>query len=286
MNKMKSKKNFLKRCSKNYSMMIGVIVLFIILIVVLSVPIFSHTDPNKINYESMLQSPSVTHIMGTDSFGRDLFTRVATGGRISIAIGLEVMLGTTVLGVLIALLAGYNDKFDMIVMRLMDVMMSFPSLLLAIALTAVFSNSIEGVSIALTIAYVPRTVRILRSSILTLREETYVEAAQAIGVKPITILFKHILPGTLPVLIVQETFLFAYAILAEAGISFVGVGVQPPDASWGNILSDATTLLHEAPWTVMFPGLAIMLTVLALNLIGDGLREVLDPKRLKGNAND
>ncbi len=283
---MKSKKNFLKRCSKNYSMMIGVIVLFIILIVVLSVPIFSHTDPNKINYESMLQSPSVTHIMGTDSFGRDLFTRVATGGRISIAIGLEVMLGTTVLGVLIALLAGYNDKFDMIVMRLMDVMMSFPSLLLAIALTAVFSNSIEGVSIALTIAYVPRTVRILRSSILTLREETYVEAAQAIGVKPITILFKHILPGTLPVLIVQETFLFAYAILAEAGISFVGVGVQPPDASWGNILSDATTLLHEAPWTVMFPGLAIMLTVLALNLIGDGLREVLDPKRLKGNAND
>jgi peptide/nickel transport system permease protein len=286
MNKMKSKKNFLKRCSKNYSMMIGVIVLFIILIVVLSVPIFSHTDPNKINYESMLQSPSVTHIMGTDSFGRDLFTRIATGGRISIAIGLEVMLGTTVLGVLIALLAGYNDKFDMIVMRLMDVMMSFPSLLLAIALTAVFSNSIEGVSIALTIAYVPRTVRILRSSILTLREETYVEAAQAIGVKPITILFKHILPGTLPVLIVQETFLFAYAILAEAGISFVGVGVQPPDASWGNILSDATTLLHEAPWTVMFPGLAIMLTVLALNLIGDGLREVLDPKRLKGNAND
>lgn len=283
---MKSKKNFFKRCSKNYSMMIGVIVLFIILIVVLSVPIFSHTDPNKINYESMLQSPSVTHIMGTDSFGRDLFTRVATGGRISIAIGLEVMLGTTVLGVLIALLAGYNDKFDMIVMRLMDVMMSFPSLLLAIALTAVFSNSIEGVSIALTIAYVPRTVRILRSSILTLREETYVEAAQAIGVKPITILFKHILPGTLPVLIVQETFLFAYAILAEAGISFVGVGVQPPDASWGNILSDATTLLHEAPWTVMFPGLAIMLTVLALNLIGDGLREVLDPKRLKGNAND
>ncbi len=267
-------------------MMIGVIILFITLIVVISVPLFSDIDPNKINYESMLKPPSALHIMGTDSFGRDLFTRIATGGRVSIIIGLEVMLGTTVLGVLIALLAGYNDKLDMIIMRLMDVMMSFPSLLLAIALTAVFSNSIEGVSIALTIAYTPRTVRILRSSILTLREETYVEAAQAIGVKPITILFKHILPGTLPVLIVQETFLFAYAILAEAGISFVGVGVQPPDASWGNILSDATTLLHEAPWTVMFPGLAIMLTVLALNLIGDGLREVLDPKRLKGNAND
>ena len=157
-------------------------------------------------------------------------------------------------------------------------------MLLAIALTAVFSNSIEGVSIALTVAYTPRTVRIVRSAILTIREEAYIEAAKSIGVKSLPIIFKHILPGAIPVLIVQETFLFAYAILAEAGISFVGVGVQPPNASWGNILSDATTLLREAPWTVMYPGIAIMLTVLAFNLLGDGLREVLDPKRQKGSA--
>lgn len=281
---MKSKNFFLKRFLKIPSMMIGILILVVILCIVFLVPLFSDADPNKIQYERILQPPAAEHIMGTDSFGRDMFARIVAGGRVSIVIGLEVMIGTTVLGVLIALFAGYYEKVDMIVMRLMDVMMSFPSLLLAITLTAVFSNSIEGVSIALTIAFTPRTVRIVRSSILTIREETYIEAAKAIGVKDIWILSKHILPGTFPVLIVQETFLFAYAILAEAGISFVGVGVQPPDASWGNILSDATTLLREAPWTVMFPGFAILLTVLALNLIGDGLREVLDPKRLKGNV--
>lgn len=283
---MKSKSNFLKRCLKNYSMLVGIVILLAVLAIVIVVPLFTSTDPNKIQYESILLPPSAEHILGTDSFGRDLFSRIAVGGRVSLAIGLEVVLGTTLLGVLISLFAGYYDKFDMVVMRVMDVLMAFPSLLLAIALTAVFANSIEGVSIALTVAYTPRTVRIMRSAILTIREETYVEAAKAIGVKPIWIIFKHILPGTLPVLIVQETFLFAYAILAEAGISFVGVGVQPPNASWGNILSDATALLREAPWTVMFPGFAIMLTVLAFNLIGDGLREVLDPKRLKGNAHD
>lgn len=281
---MKSTTNFLKRCLKNYSMLVGVVLLTAVLAVVVLVPIFDDTDPNKIQYDSMLLPPSAEHIMGTDSFGRDLFSRIAVGGRVSLAIGLEVALGTTILGVLIALFAGYYEKVDIVVMRVMDVLMAFPSLLLAIALTAAFSNSIEGVSIALTVAYTPRTVRIVRSAILTLREEAYIEAAKSIGVKSIWIIFKHILPGTLPVLIVQETFLFAYAILAEAGISFVGVGVQPPNASWGNILSDATTLLREAPWTVMFPGFAIMLTVLAFNLIGDGLREVLDPKRLKGNT--
>ncbi len=279
-------KTILRKCKENYSMVIGIIVLLFVLVITLVVPVINPVDPNEIIYDQILQPPSSEHILGTDSFGRDLFARIAVGGRVSLLIGLEVMLGTTVFGVIISLLAGYYEKFDIIVMRLMDVMMCFPSLLLAIALSAVFSNSIEGVSIALTVAYTPRTVRIMRSSILTLREEVYVEAAKAIGVKPVWIMIKHILPGTFPVLIVQETFLFAYAILAEAGISFVGVGVRPPDASWGNILSDATTLLREAPWTVIIPGVAIMLTVLALNLIGDGLREVLDPKRMKGKAYD
>lgn len=275
---------FIRRLLKSYSILIGAILLFFILAIVTFVPIFNPTDPNKIQYESILKPPSAEHFLGTDSFGRDLFSRIAVGGRVSLIIGLEVVLGTTILGVLIALFAGYYEKFDIIVMRVMDVLMAFPSLLLAIALTAVFSNSIEGVSIALTVAYTPRTVRIVRSAILTIREEAYIEAAKSIGVKSLPIIFKHILPGAIPVLIVQETFLFAYAILAEAGISFVGVGVQPPNASWGNILSDATTLLREAPWTVMYPGIAIMLTVLAFNLLGDGLREVLDPKRQKGSA--
>ncbi len=206
------------------------------------------------------------------------------GGRVSLRIGVETVLLTTIFGTLIALLGGYYEKIDTVIMRVMDVMMAFPQLLIAMVLAAVFGNSISGVTLALTIVYVPRTVRILRSSILTIREEVYVEAAQSIGVRPMKIMFKHILPGALPMLIVQETFLFAYAILAEAGISFVGVGVQPPDASWGNILSDATSLLREAPWCVIAPGVAIMVMVLALNLLGDGLREVLDPKRQKGKA--
>lgn len=278
--------DFIKKIRTNYSMLIGMAMLFFMLIIVIFVPIFSNVNPNEIHYDRMLKPPSSEHILGTDNFGRDVFTRLAMGGRVSLSIGLEVMLGTTILGIILSLLAGYYDKFDFIVMRVMDILMTFPSLLLAIALSAIFSNSIFGVSIALTIAYTPRTVRILRSVILTLREETYVEAARSIGVSPWKIMFGHILPGTLPVLIVQETFLFAYAILAESGISFVGVGVQPPNASWGNMLSDATTLMREAPWTVMMPGFAIILTVLALNLIGDGLREVLDPKRMKGKAHE
>jgi len=276
--------DFFKRCRENYSMLVGVVTLLFVILVVIFVPMFSQHDPNKIHYDKILKPPSSENLLGTDSFGRDLLTRVGVGGRVSMSIGLQVMLGTTVLGVLIALLAGWYDKFDVVVMRFMDVLMSFPSLLMAIALAGVFSNSTMGVSIALTIAYTPRTVRIVRSAILTIREEVYVEAARSIGVKPFGIMFGHILPGTFPVLIVQETFLFAYAILAESGISFVGVGVQPPNASWGNILSDATTLMREAPWAVMIPGCAIILTVLALNLIGDGLREILDPKRMKGKA--
>lgn len=266
------------------SLVLGAILMLLILCAILMQPLLTKYDPNANDYSAMLQAPSSTHWFGTDAFGRDIFTRVLEGGKVSLLIGIEVVLFTTVFGTVIALLGGYYEKLDVLIMRAMDVMMAFPTLLIAMVLAAVFGNSINGVTLALTIVYIPRTVRILRSSILTIREEVYVEAAQSIGVKPLGIMFKHILPGAVPMLIVQETFLFAYAILAEAGISFVGVGVVPPDASWGNILSDATSLLREAPWNVFAPGIAIMITVLALNLIGDGLREVLDPKRQKGKA--
>lgn len=282
---MKSKK-FLRFCRENLSLVIGVIILTIIVAAVFLLPLFNDTDPNLIRYDQILKPPSAENLLGTDNFGRDLLARIISGGRVSLTIGLQVTIGTTLLGVAIALLAGYYEKFDIIVMRFMDILMAFPSLLMAIALTAIFSNSTNGVSVALTVAYTPRTVRIVRSAILTIREEVYIEAARSIGVKPLKIMLRHILPGTIPVLIVQETFLFAYAILAEAGISFVGVGVQPPDASWGNILSDSTSLLREAPWMVLYPGIVILLTVLSLNLIGDGLREILDPKRKKGKARD
>ena len=280
--RMKKYKKLTRRLRGNHSLMIGAILLFLILSTVFLVPLFVSLDYSTINYGSILKPPSLEHLMGTDDFGRDLFARVIEGGKVSLLIGLMVMLGTAVLGTTIALLAGYFEKFDLFVMRLMDLMMSFPSMLLAIALVTILSGNINAVSFALIIVYLPRTVRIVRSSVLTIRNETYIEAARAIGTSTPRILFDHILPGVMPTLIVQETFLFAYAILAEAGLSFVGIGVKPPDPSWGNILADARVLLREAPWMIIAPGVCIMLSVLSLNLIGDGLRELLDPKRQKG----
>lgn len=270
-----------RRALRTRSLLVGSALFFVMLLVVLVTPLLAPLDPLTINYEQMLDAPSAQHALGTDELGRDLLSRVIIGGRASLMIGLEVMIATALLGTVVALAIAFFDAADMIVMRFMDIMMAFPSLLLAIALLAILRNSPIGVVIALTVVYTPRTVRVLRSEVLTLREHLYVEAARAVGVRTPTILVRHILPGIVPVLVVQETFLFAYAILAEAGISFVGVGVQPPQPSWGNILGDARAILSEAPWLVVFPGLAIMLSVLSLNLIGDGLREVLDPKRRK-----
>lgn len=270
-----------RRALRTRSLLVGSALFLLLLLSILFFPLVVPLDPLTINYGEMLDGPSSRHPLGTDELGRDLLSRVIIGGRASLMIGLEVMIATAVLGTLIALAIGLFDAADMVVMRLMDIMMAFPSLLLAIALLAILRNSPLGVVIALTVVYTPRTVRVLRSEVLTLREQLYVEAARAVGVRTPTILVRHILPGIVPVLVVQETFLFAYAILAEAGISFVGVGVQPPQPSWGNILGDARAILSEAPWLVVFPGLAIMASVLSLNLIGDGLREVLDPKRRK-----
>ena len=270
-----------RRALRTRSLLVGSALFLILLLAILFFPLVAPLDPLTINYGEMLDGPSPRHPLGTDELGRDLLSRVIIGGRASLMIGLEVMILTAVFGTLIALAIGLFDAADMVVMRFMDIMMAFPSLLLAIALLAILRNSPLGVVIALTVVYTPRTVRVLRSEVLTLREQLYVEAARAVGVRTPTILVRHILPGIVPVLVVQETFLFAYAILAEAGISFVGVGVQPPQPSWGNILGDARAILSEAPWLVVFPGLAIMASVLSLNLIGDGLREVLDPKRRK-----
>jgi peptide/nickel transport system permease protein len=271
----------LRRALRTRSLVVGAVLFLLVLLLVLVTPLIAPLDPLTINYGQMLQAPTPQHSLGTDEVGRDLLSRVIIGGRASLMIGLEVMIATALLGTLIALAIAFFDAADMVVMRLMDIMMAFPSLLLAIALLAILRNSPIGVVIALTVVYTPRTVRVLRSEVLTLRELLYVEAARAVGVRTPTILVRHILPGIFPVLVVQETFLFAYAILAEAGISFVGVGVQPPQPSWGNILGDARAILSEAPWLVVFPGLAIMASVLSLNLIGDGLREILDPRRRK-----
>ncbi len=277
-NDMKKKVRFLLR---NRSLVVGGALFVLILLVIFALPAVMRLDPLEMRYDMMLMPPGEGGILGTDDMGRDLFARIVVGGQASILIGVCVMIATAVAGTVIALFSGYYPTVDMLMMRLMDVMMSFPALLLAIALLAVFQNSPAGVVLALTVVYTPRTARMVRASVLTLKNETYVEAAKAVGVRDWAILLRHILPGAIPVLIVQESFLFAYAILAEAGISFVGIGIQPPTPSWGNILGDARALMREAPWLVFGPGFAIMLCVLSLNLLGDGLREALDPRRKK-----
>jgi peptide/nickel transport system permease protein len=263
------------------SLLVGSLVLAAVLLGIVLVPIFLRANPVLMDMARPLLQPSWTVLFGTDDLGRDLLSRVLHGGRTSLLIGLEVMILTGLFGTAIGLVTGYFERVDLVVMRLMDILMAFPSLLLAIAILTIMPGNPLGVVIALSVVYTPRTVRVVRSVVLSTAEEGYVEAARAVGVPTRKILVRHILPGVIPSLVVQETFLFAYAILGEAGLSFVGVGIQPPLPSWGNIMGDARALLREAPWLLFFPGMGIMLTVLSLNLIGDGLRDALDPKRAR-----
>ena len=252
--------------------------------IVLIGPFVDRCDPTQMDYSNILSSPSAAHPFGSDDLGRDVLVRVLHGGRISLTVGAGTMIMTGVIGALIGLVCGYDKRADAVIMRLMDILMSFPSLLLALAVMASLGSSALNVLLALSLAYIPRTARVVRSEVLRVREATYVEAARALGISTTRILLLHVLPGALPSLIVQQTFIFAYAILGEAGLSFVGVGIQPPIPSWGNIIGDARAIMQTAPWMVFFPGAAIMLCVLTLNLMGDGLREILDPKRKRGKT--
>lgn len=251
----------------------------ILMLIVIFGPLVFSKDYLTIDYLNILRPPNYNNLMGTDEFGRDVFARVLYGGRLSLTVGAATMVLTGVLGLTIGLLCGYFSRIDAVLMRVMDVLMSFPSLMLAMALMASLGSTITNVVIALSLAYTPRTARVIRSLALAIREETYIEAAYAVGCSTFRIIFRHILPQVLPVLAVQQTFIFAYAVLGEAGLSFVGIGIQPPAPSWGNIIGDARPFLHVAPWMVFFPGGAIVSCVLFLNLIGDGLREMLDPRR-------
>lgn len=276
MNRVASAAKFLK---KSPSLRLGTLGFLGVLIVVMIGPLVVHWDPTAMDYEVILSPPSLRHPFGTDDLGRDLLVRVLHGGRISLAVGAATMMITAVAGAFVGLISGYSARVDFVLMRLMDILMSFPSLLLALAIMASLGSSEFNVVVALSLAYTPRTARVVRSAVLAIREATYVEAARALGISTMRILIRHVLPGAIPVLIVQQTFIFAYAILGEAGLSFVGVGIQPPTPSWGNIIGDARPVMQVAPWMVFFPGGAIMLCVFMLNLMGDGLREILDPKR-------
>ncbi|MGC1173991.1 ABC transporter permease [Polaromonas sp.] len=257
----------------------------ITLVVVVLVSVFagplSGLDPNETAVSQRLSQPSATHLLGTDELGRDLFARIAFGGRYSLTIALLTAVGSIVAGTLFGLIAGFFRRLDAPVMRVVDAMMSFPDILLAIALVGILGPSMLNVVFALVLVYTPRVARVVRASTLVVRELLFVEAARAVGVSTIRILWRHILPNLMSPILVQASFIFAYAILAEAALSFLGVGVPPEIPTWGTMVAGSQQYAHQALWIVLFPGLAIILTALSLQLLGDGIRDLLDPRLRK-----
>lgn len=257
----------------------GGILLLVVLAVALAADWITATSPTRMSMRTRFTPPgSPVHPLGSDAFGRDVLSRLVHGARVSLRIGAMVVVIAGLAGTLIGAAAGYFRKLDGPLMRAMDALMAFPAILLAIAIAAALGPSEINVVIALAAVYAPRTARIVRAQVLVLRESEYVQAARVAGAGDVFILRRHILPNCTAPLIVQLTFVFAYAVLAEAVLSFLGVGPPPPTPTWGNMIADGRNFIREAPWITMMPGIAISVTVLGLNLLGDGLRDALDPR--------
>ena len=271
-------RDFAGRALAHKGFMIGLVVVVIACLAAIVGPLLLETDPLKLNVRARFSAPSDLFPFGTDHYGRDILARVIHGAGLSLFLGVLVVLATGAIGVLIGALAGYFRRLDGYLMRVMDALMAFPSLMLAIAIAAALGSGILNVVIALSIAYAPRTARVVRAAVISVRGQEYVEAARLAGVSHFRILLRHILPNSMAPLIVDLTFVFAYAVLADAALSFLGVGPPPPTPSWGNIIAEGRDFIVEAPWITVFPGLAIAFTVLGLNLLGDGLRDLLDPR--------
>jgi peptide/nickel transport system permease protein len=266
---------FIKR---NPLMVCGLTLLGLVVLVAVGAPYWGTVDPLELSPIDRLRAPSMSHWFGTDMLGRDLYSRALYGSRISLFVGACVAALSMLAGLTIGLFSGYLRRVDAVVMRIMDGIMAIPAILLAIALMALVSASVQNVIIALTIPEIPRVVRLVRSVVLSLREQAYVEASQATGAGLLRILWRHIMPNTLAPLIVQGTYICASAVIFEAYLSFLGAGTPPEIPSWGNIMAEGRSYVQIAFWIVLFPGLFLALTVLAINLVGDGLRDTLDPK--------
>jgi peptide/nickel transport system permease protein len=252
--------------------------LSVIVVASIAAPLLAPADPSYIDVANRLRPPGPGRLMGTDNFGRDILARVLYGGRTSISIGVAVVIFGVGGGATLGLLAGYYRWVDNVVMRVVDGLISFPALVLAIGMVGVLGPGAGTVILALTIVYAPRVVRIVRGSVLVIKEHPFVEAAVSLGAGSGYIIVRHLLPNVWSPIIVQASFIFSFAVLGEAALSFLGVGVPADVPSWGNILTDARSYLGTAWWMSLFPGLTIVLTVLTLNVIGDGLRDALDPK--------
>jgi len=268
-----------RRILANRMGLIGLMVIMANVVLIFVAPWVATHNPLQIDILHQAAPPSKAFLFGTDEFGRDIFSRVVYGARISLSISVLSVLAALLSGVIMGGISGYYGHWvDNIIMRCMDALMSFPAILLAIAIMAVLGAHEYNVVIALGTVYFPRFARLVRGSVLSVKEKEFVEAALAMGTSDLVIIFRHILPNCLAPLIVQVTASLAYAILAEAALSFLGLGAPPPAPSWGNILSDARNFMMYAPWMTVFPGVAITLSVLGFNLFGDALRDVLDPR--------
>jgi peptide/nickel transport system permease protein len=280
---------------RNPNVIFGGVILLTMLMIAILAPFLGTVDPQRIDPAARNKKPGteITYrlddgttakrvaIMGTDSLGRDVYSRVLYGARVSLAVGVAVSVISVAIGMVIGLISGYIRWADGIIMRIMDGLMAIPGILLAIALVSIWRAGLITVVFAIVVPDVPRVVRLVRSIVLTVREEPYVEGAISVGTPTWILMFRHILPNTVAPLIVQGTFLAAAAILTEAALSFLGIGIPPEIPSWGNIMAEGRTLFRVFPHNILYPGIFLALTVLAINIMGDGLRDTLDPKMSK-----
>ena len=269
---------WLRRLLANRSVVAGALILLAFVLAALLAGTLSTHNPTRLEPAARLQPPGARHFLGTDEFGRDVWSLVLHGSRISLLVGVTTMLLTSVGGIAVGLVAGFSRRLDTVVMRVMDGLMAFPAILLAIALMAVRGSGVWNVIFALSVVYMPRTAMLIRSTVLSIRELDYVQAARALGREDAGLALRHILPNCVGPLLVQGSFVFAYAILAEAILGFLGVGVPPYVPSWGNVIASGKNVIREAFWVSLFPGVALTLAGLSLNLLGDGLRDLLDPR--------
>ncbi len=268
-----------RRLMKSRIGVLGIVFIGILVLVAIFAPVIAPHDPLEQNIMTRYQAPSSEHLLGTDEMGRDILSRIIYGSRISLQVGLFSIGIALVTGVFLGLIAGYyGGVLDMVIMRIMDIMLAFPAILLAIAIVAILGPQLRNAMLAIGVINIPRFARIIRSSTISIKESEYIAAARMMGANDFRIIFHHLLPNAMAPLIVQTTLSIATAILEAAALSFLGLGAQPPTPEWGAMLSDARSSLQRAPWVATFPGLAIIFGVLGFNLMGDGLRDALDPK--------
>ncbi|MBO6551711.1 MAG: ABC transporter permease [Roseitalea sp.] len=272
---------FLEALFARRAVLVSLIVFLVILAAVILAPLIAPADPSAMSVRNRLAAPGGDYWLGADAFGRDVLSRLLYAGQVSLTIGCGVALVASVVGIVFGLVAGFFRRLDGPVSRIVDAMMAFPDILLAIALVAILGGSMINVIIALSIVYAPRIARIVRASTLVIRELPFVEAAQALGSSTGFIMINHVLRNIVSPIIVQATFIFAYAMLAEAGLSFLGVGVDPSTPTWGTMINEGRQYIDQAAFLIFFPGIAISVSVLCLQLIGDGLRDALDPRIAK-----